>query len=161
VDVSDHLSCFTTLARPGAFLCMGALSILGRFLDASGAADGFGIRGRARGRRLSAITGLLIGLWLLYRAEAVAALPDTASVITLAPNAEKPAAGSAGRARRGNRLMLLGRNAVAALSALVDGMPPARMTADDIIDFKSLHRGLSKERCIEILRECGHLRTGP
>ena len=44
---------------------------------------------------------------------------------------------------------------------IVDGMPPARMTHDEIIDFKSLHRGLSKERCIEILKECGHLRTGP
>jgi hypothetical protein len=44
---------------------------------------------------------------------------------------------------------------------IVDCMPPARMTHDDIIDYKSLHRGLSKERCIEILKECGHLRTGP
>jgi hypothetical protein len=44
---------------------------------------------------------------------------------------------------------------------IVDGMPPARMTHDDIIDYKSLHRGLSKERCVEILNECGHLRTGP
>jgi hypothetical protein len=43
---------------------------------------------------------------------------------------------------------------------IVDGMPPARMN-DEIIDFKSLHRGLSNERCIEILKECGHLRTGP
>jgi hypothetical protein len=44
---------------------------------------------------------------------------------------------------------------------IVDGMPPARMTDDEIIDYKSLHRGLSKERCIEILKESGHLRTGP
>jgi hypothetical protein len=43
---------------------------------------------------------------------------------------------------------------------VIDGMPPARMN-DEIIDLKSLHRGLSKERCIEILKECGHLQTGP
>jgi hypothetical protein len=87
--VSDHLSCFTTLAGPGAFVCVGALSILGRFLDAAGPADGFGIRERALGR-LCGITGLLIGLWLLFLAQAVA-VPDWDGVTTLAPNAEKPA----------------------------------------------------------------------
>jgi hypothetical protein len=69
VDVSDHLNLFTAFARPGGFLCVGTLSILGRFLDVSGAADGFGIRGRALGR-LCAVTGLLIGLWLLCLAHA-------------------------------------------------------------------------------------------
>jgi hypothetical protein len=44
---------------------------------------------------------------------------------------------------------------------IIDGMPPARMRDDQIIDYKSLHRGLSKERCIEILKESGHLVTGP
>jgi hypothetical protein len=32
---------------------------------------------------------------------------------------------------------------------------------DEIIDYRSLHCGLSKERCIEILKESGHLVTGP
>jgi hypothetical protein len=87
--VSDHLSCFTTLAWPGAFLCVGTLSIFGRFLDAADPVYGWGIRGRALGR-MCAIVGLLIGLWLLCLAQAKA-LPDTAGVITLAPDAEKPA----------------------------------------------------------------------
>jgi hypothetical protein len=64
-----------------------------------------------------------------------------------------------------SRIERLERHTVAAqeegILMIIAGMPPARMTADEIIDFKSLHRGLSKERCIEILRECGHLRTGP
>jgi hypothetical protein len=89
--VSDHLSCLATLARPGAFLCVGTLSVLARFLDAGGSANGFVIRRRALGR-LCAIAGLLIGLWLLYLAQASGALPDAASVSTLAPDAEKPAA---------------------------------------------------------------------
>jgi hypothetical protein len=89
--VSDHLSGFAILARPCAFLCVGTLSILGRFLHATGPADGFGIRGRALGR-LCAITGLLIGLWLLYLAHVEEAFADVAGVITLAPNAETPAA---------------------------------------------------------------------
>jgi hypothetical protein len=64
-----------------------------------------------------------------------------------------------------SRIEKLERHSVAAeaegILMIVDGMPPARMTDDEIIDFKSLHRGLSKERCIEILKKCGHLRTGP
>jgi hypothetical protein len=91
VDVLEHLSSFATLARPGAFLCVGTLSILGRFLGTAGIADGFGIRGRALGR-LCAVTGLLIGLWLLYLAQVVEALPDAAVISILAPDAEKPAA---------------------------------------------------------------------
>jgi hypothetical protein len=43
---------------------------------------------------------------------------------------------------------------------VLDGRPPARITSDQIIDSKSLLRGLSKERCIDILEECGHLRRG-
>jgi hypothetical protein len=64
-----------------------------------------------------------------------------------------------------SRVEKLERHSVASkdegILMIVDGMPPARITHDDIIDYQSLHRGLSKERCIEILKECGHLRTGP
>jgi hypothetical protein len=98
--VSDHLNLFTAFARPCAFLWVGTLSILGRFLDAAGPANGFGIRGRTLGR-LCAVTALLIGFWLLYRARAVEALADTAGVTTVAPNAEKPATAVPGGPRRG------------------------------------------------------------
>jgi hypothetical protein len=64
-----------------------------------------------------------------------------------------------------SRVEKLERHSVASkdegILMIVDGMPPARITHDDIIDYQSLHRGLSKERCIEILKECGHLRTRP
>jgi hypothetical protein len=98
VDVSDHVNLFAALARPGAFLCVGTLSILGRFLDAGGAGDGFGIRGRALGR-LCAITGLLVGLWLLYLAHVEEAFADVAGVSTLALDAEKPASALPGGPR--------------------------------------------------------------
>jgi hypothetical protein len=48
-----------------------------------------------------------------------------------------------------------------AVEAADNGLLAPELTDDDIIDYKSLHGGLSKERCIEILKECGHLRTGP
>jgi hypothetical protein len=96
--VTDHLNSFTAFARPGAFVCVGALSALGRILDAGGFADGFDIRGRAVGR-VCATIGLLIGLWLLYLAQG--ALPDAADLTMLAPTAEKPAAAVPGGPGRG------------------------------------------------------------
>jgi hypothetical protein len=41
---------------------------------------------------------------------------------------------------------------------VIDTMPPARMTSDEIIDVNKIRRGLSNDRCIEILRECGYFR---
>jgi hypothetical protein len=98
--VSYHLSFFSGAARPSAFLCVGALSVLGRFLEAGGPADALGVRGRALGR-LCATIGLLIGLWLLCLAQPLQGCTYEAAYNTLAPNAEKPAAAEAGRARRG------------------------------------------------------------
>jgi hypothetical protein len=98
--VSYHLSCFPALARPAAFLCVGALSSMGWLLDGPDAANRFGFPVRVLGR-ICATIGLLIGLWLLYLVQAADALPKTAGAIVIAPNAEKPAAAGAGRARRG------------------------------------------------------------
>jgi hypothetical protein len=39
---------------------------------------------------------------------------------------------------------------------VIDTMPPARMTSDEIIDVNKIRRGLSNDRCIEILRDCGY-----
>jgi hypothetical protein len=41
---------------------------------------------------------------------------------------------------------------------VIDTMPPARMTSDEVIDVNKIRRGLSNDRCIEILRDCGYFR---